>query len=74
MKMVYAGGMVNQGDIHHDVNSHLASIKADLFLLEREMGKVSPAVKSRLQHLDEHVTELHQLLKIVLHDIAKPSD
>lgn len=74
MKMVYAGGMSSQPDLHHDINSHLASLKADLFLLERDLEKITPKAQQRLQRLDEHLDMLHRLIKTLFHDVAKTSD
>lgn len=72
--MVYAGGMLKPPDIHHQLNSRLATIKATLFLLERDLPEKSDAVAGRLATLQTEVDVLHQLLKTVLEDVTKASD
>lgn len=72
--MVYAGGMLDEPDLQHDINSRLASIKADLFLLEREVKTRSEKVKHRFQRLNQKMTDLHSLIKAIFHDIPETTD
>lgn len=66
--------MPANGDLHHQINSHLASLKAGLYVLGKELSEADESVQQRVQNLDQKVTELHTLLKTVLHDVAKTSD